>query len=61
MNPEEFKSLLEKMLEVFDKKYIEDLFEEGEKNGLFPPGLPVQGFAYPYKDYTYEFRRYRSW
>jgi len=49
------------MLEVFDKKYIEDLFDEGIKIGAVPTDTPIQGIKYPYNGYLYWFERKREY
>lgn len=46
------------LLESFDKKYIKELFEEGEKVDLFN-GKEKENFQYPFEGWTYTLSRYK--
>lgn len=45
------------LLESFDKKYIETLFEEGEKVDLFN-GKERENYQYPYNGWVYIISRH---
>jgi len=47
------------LLESFDKKYIETLFEEGEKVNLFN-GKERENFQYPFNGWIYTLSRYKQ-
>ena len=52
----EAQKRLKELLETFDKTYIKQMFEEGEKMGLF--GInQKQNFQYPHEGYVYTITR----
>jgi len=47
---------LKYLINSFDKKYIKELFEEGEKVNLFN-GKQQQNYQYPFEGWTYTISR----
>lgn len=59
INSKDTRSRLKSLLDSFDKDYLEELFDEGTKSGLFPPGLR-QNYKYSHKGWTYIISRFTS-
>ena len=50
------KPKMQVLMESFDKKYVEEIFQEGLKMGLWKPD-ERQNLQYEYKNYLYTFSR----
>ncbi|HEY0087264.1 MAG TPA: hypothetical protein VGB37_00380 [Candidatus Lokiarchaeia archaeon] len=56
-NIQQKKSRLQQLLESFDKKYIEELFLEGLKEGVHNPNNKRNWYQYDYNGYRYTINR----
>ena len=59
INTKDTQNRLKSLLDSFDKDYLTDLFEEGEKCGLFPPNKR-QNYKYTHGGWTYVVSRYQD-
>lgn len=50
---------LKELQESFDKKYIEEMFDEGVKSGALPNTIN-QYMRYEFNGWIYEFKRFRK-
>ena len=50
---------LKELQESFDKKYIEEMFDEGVKSGALPDTIN-QYMRYEFNGWIYEFKRFRK-
>lgn len=55
----ELNTKFQELLDVFDKKYVEELFIEGMKIDAFPPNKSIQGIKYIHNNYVYTITRQR--